>query len=127
MSSNFLVVNYSFNSPEVRIIGPIRENTIEKLNSVLVTATTSTRSARAGLPKFQHITNNNAPHHFYVKLDGQFCDQVGICSLFMKMFDALEEEGGWKLASTHSLTCENQGAMQQDCVEEYKFFFTRIL
>lgn len=122
--SNSLVVNFSFNSPEIRIIGPIRENTIEKLNQVLPVATTSTRSSRAGNPKFQRVTS---PPHWHVKLDGQFCDQVGVCSLFMQMLDALEEEGGWKLASTHALTCENQGAIQQDCVEEYKFFFSRIL
>lgn len=122
--SNTLVVNFKFNSPEIRIVGPIRENTVEKLNQVLPVSTTSTRSTRAGQPKFQYLSN---PNHWYAKLDGQFCDQVGVCSLFMQMLDALEEEGGWKLASTHALTCENEGAIQQECVEQYKFFFTRIL
>eukprot|EP00331_Platyophrya_macrostoma_P035564 CAMPEP_0176438156 /NCGR_PEP_ID=MMETSP0127-20121128/19106_1 /TAXON_ID=938130 /ORGANISM="Platyophrya macrostoma, Strain WH" /LENGTH=124 /DNA_ID=CAMNT_0017822033 /DNA_START=44 /DNA_END=418 /DNA_ORIENTATION=+ len=123
--SNTLIVNFSFNFPEISIVGPIRENTIEKLNQVLPVSTTSTRSARAGNPKFAKLT---APHaHWSVKLDGQYCDQVGICNLFMQVLDALEEEGGWKLASTHALTFENQGAIQQESVEQYKFFFSRIL
>lgn len=122
--SNTLIVNISINSPEIRIIGPIRENTIEKLNQVLPMATTSTRSGRAGQPKFQYLSN---PNHWYVKLDGQFCDQVGVCALFLVLFDALEEEGGWKMSTTHALTCEHIGAQQQDAVEQYKFFFSRLV
>jgi len=90
----------------------------------LPAATTSTRSHRAGNPKFVHESTRN---FWRVQLDGQFCDQVGISHLFLLVLDALEEEGGWNLVATQAITVENQGALQQDCIEEYKFFFSRIL
>jgi hypothetical protein len=121
---NSLIVNFSFNPPEIVIIGGIRENTIEKLNTVLPAATTSTRSARAGAPKFVFDTNRN---FWKVTLDGQFCDQVGESALFLSVLDALEEEGGWKLVSTQGITLENHTAIQQEFYEAYKFFFSRIL
>eukprot|EP00744_Colponema_vietnamica_P009077 GILI01012925.1.p1 GENE.GILI01012925.1~~GILI01012925.1.p1 ORF type:complete len:135 (+),score=29.70 GILI01012925.1:36-407(+) len=121
--SNFLIVNFTFNSPVIRIIGPVREQTVEKLNSVIAQRTTSLRSSRAGQPKFEHKEN---PSHWVVHLDGQYCDQVGMSQLFLSVCDALEEEGGWKLASTQSATMKNEDSSQQDHMEAYKFFFVRI-
>ena len=122
--SHTLIVSFNFNHPVIKIIGPIRETTIEKLNQVLPVATTSTRSGRAGNPKFEYIPS---PAHWVVGLTGQFCDQVGMSSLFLAILDALEEEGGWKLASTHALAFPDVDALQQDYYENYKFFFTRIM
>jgi hypothetical protein len=122
--SKQLVVNFTFNPPMIKIVGPIRETTIEKLNSVLPTATTSVRSRRAGNPKF---TYNPTPSHWEVQLDGQFCDQVGESALFLCVLDALEEEGGWKLVTTQAITQEDQESLQQPFMEAHKFFFTRVL
>lgn len=124
MSSNTLVVNFTFNPPQIKIIGPIKETTVEKLNTVLPVATTSTRSTRAGNPKFSYVPS---PAHWVVSLDGQFCDQIGESKLFLAVLDALEEEGGWKLATTQAITQPDSESLQQPTYEAYKFFFARIL
>ena len=124
MTSNNLIVNINFNTPHIKIIGPIRETTIEKLNAVLPTATTSQRSMRAGAPKFNFEPQ---PPHWNAKLDGQFCDQIGESSLFIAVLDALEEEGGWKLSTTQAITMDDPDTQQQDFYTAYKFFFHRIL
>jgi hypothetical protein len=124
MATKSLIVNFTFNPPQLKIIGPIRETTIEKLNSVLPKQTTSLRSSRAGNPKFEYEQN---PAHWKVNLDGQFCDQVGESALFLAVLDALEEEGGWKLTTTQSITQPDQESQQQDFFETHKFFFTRVM
>lgn len=122
--SHTLIASITFNPPQVKIVGPVRETTIEKLNQVLPTHTTSTRSNRAGNPKFVYEAT---PAHWTVRLDGQFCDQVGMSNLFLVILDALEEEGGWKLATTHAITLPNTDCLQQEFYENYKFFFSRIM
>ena len=124
MASKTLIVNFAFNPPEIKIIGPIKETTIEKLNSVLPTATTSICSSRAGNPKF---VNEQNPSHWKVQLNGQFCNQVGESALFLALFDALEEEGGWKLVTTQAITQPDAESLQQDHNENHKFFFTRVM
>jgi hypothetical protein len=124
MASKNLVVNFTFNPPQVKVIGPVRETTIEKLNSVLPRTTTSLRSSRAGNPKFEYQQN---PPHWKVTLDGQFCDQVGESALFLALLDALEEEGGWKLVTTQAITQPDQDSHQQDFYETHKFFFSRVM
>lgn len=118
-----LVIDLSFNCPQVHIVGPVKESTIERLNEVLPNSTTSTRSIRAGAPKFEYLSN---PDHWSLKLDGQFCDAEGISRFMVILLDALEEEGGWKLASSQASTERNEGALQQAFVEHYKLFFTKF-
>ena len=122
--SHTLIVNFTFNPPVIKVVGPIRDTTVEKLNQVLPVATTSTRSGRAGNPKFVY---EPTPAHWSATLDGQFCDQVGMSNLFLCILDALEEEGGWKLASTHALSMPDVDCLQQDHYESYKFFFARVM
>jgi hypothetical protein len=124
MATNTLIVNINFNPPHLKIIGPIRETTVEKLNAVLPTVTTSHRSSRAGAPKFAFEPQ---PPHWNCKLDGQYCDQVGESALFLAILDALEEEGGWKLSTTQSITMDDPDTLQQDFFTAYKFFFKRIM
>jgi hypothetical protein len=124
MASKTLIVNFTFNPPVVQIIGPVRETTIEKLNTVLPRATTSLRSGRAGNPKFEYV---QSPPHWRVTLDGQFCDQVGESALFLGILDALEEEGGWKLSTTQAITQSDVESLQQSHYECHKFFFTRVM
>lgn len=120
--SRSLIVNMSFNCPEVQILGPVQESTIERLNEVLPGSTTSTRSIRSSQPKFEYLSN---PDHWKIKLDGQFCDSEGVSRLMVLLLDALEEEGGWTLVSSQASSARNAGALQQDFVENYKLFFSK--
>ncbi|KAK7194743.1 paraflagellar rod component [Novymonas esmeraldas] len=121
MSRN-LIVNMTFNCPEVQILGPVQESTIERLNEVLPGSTTSTRSIRSSQPKFEYLSN---PDHWKIKLDGQFCDSEGVSRLMVLLLDALEEEGGWTLVSSQASSARNAGALQQDFLENYKLFFSK--
>jgi hypothetical protein len=122
--ANTLIVNFHFNPPTIKIVGPIKESTIEKLNAVLPTVTTSRRGDRAGQPKF---TFKPHPTHWTVTLDGQFCDQVGESRTMLAILDALEEEGTWKLATSMATTLPDTESLQQDFYNAYNFFFKRML
>ena len=124
MANNQLIVNFTFNPPMIKIIGPIKETTVEKLNSVLPKSTTSLRAARLPPPKFSYVSSTN---HWTVKLEGQFCDQVGQSALFLAVLDSLEEEGGWKLVTSQAITQADTESLQQDYFECAKFFFARIM
>ncbi|KAG5495024.1 hypothetical protein JKF63_02076 [Porcisia hertigi] len=121
MSRN-LIVTMSFNSPEIKIIGPVLESTIERLNEVLPVSTTSTRSIRSSQPKFEYLSN---PDHWSIKLNGQFCDNEGVSRLMIVLLDALEEDGGWKLVSSQASSTRGGGALQQDFLEHYRLFFSK--
>ncbi|ORC90517.1 uncharacterized protein TM35_000083150 [Trypanosoma theileri] len=118
-----LIVNITFNSPEIRILGPIKEQTIDKLNEVLPNATTSSRSTRFAPPKFQYLSN---PNHWYIKLDRQFCDDEGISHLMVLLLDALEEEGVWKLVSATSLR-QPIGTGSKDYTESHVLFLNKLV
>ena len=122
--ANTLVVNFTFNCPTIKVIGPVKDSTIEKLNSVLPSVTTSRRSERAGHPKF---TLKSSPQHWTVTLDGQFCDQIGESRIMLAILDALEEEGTWKLATSHATTLPDTEALQQNSYNTYYFFFKRMI
>lgn len=122
MSKN-LVINLRFNCPEIDIMGPIKESTIERLNEVIPASTTSTRSMRTELPQFQYLSN---PDHWHIKLAGQLCDNDGITRLMIQLLNALEEEGDWTLMSTQASRQRNNSAMQQDYIESYKLIFLKF-
>ena len=89
-----LVVMMSFNPPVITIIGPIKEKTVEHLNVLLPSVCTTSKEGRKGAPTFQKkITPATDCPHWQVELRGQYCDQVGISSLFSALFDSLDEEG----------------------------------
>ena len=122
--ANTLVVNFTFNPPVIKVTGPVKESTIERLNAVLPTVTTSRRGDRAGQPKFVF---KPAPTHWTVTLDGQFCDQIGESRVMLAILDSLEEEGVWKLASTQATTLPDNESLQQQFSNAYCFFFKRML
>jgi hypothetical protein len=124
MSSNTLVVNFQFNPPKIQVVGPVKESTIEKLNTVLPSVTSSRRGDRAGQPKFVY---KPLPSHWAVTLDGQFCDQIGESRVCLAILDALEDEGSWKLKSTQAVTLQDTDSLQQSYFNSYTFFFKRIL
>jgi hypothetical protein len=121
--SNTLIVNFTFNPPTIKVLGPVKDSTIEKLNAVLPSVTTSRRGDRGDVPKF---TLKAAPGHWSVTLNGQYCDLVGESRVTLAILDALEEEGTWKLATTHALTLPDQESLQQAWYNAYTFIFKRI-
>lgn len=122
MSKN-LVINMSYNPPTIDIMGPIKESTIDHLNEVIPTSTSSTRSIRSDPPKFEYLAN---PDHWHIKLDGQFCDVDGISRMIVLLLDALEEEGDWTLVSSQASSERNDSPIQQQFVENYKLFFLKF-
>lgn len=104
-------------------MGPIKESTIDYLNDVIPSATNSTRSIRKEVPRFQFFSN---PDHWHLKLDGQFCDTIGISRFMVILLDALEEEGDWTLVTSQASSEYSSGALQQDFVEHYKLVFIKF-
>eukprot|EP00760_Papus_ankaliazontas_P009306 PhM_4_TR14009/c0_g1_i1/m.61703 len=110
-----LIVNVHFNPPTFTIIGPIKETTLQHLQDVLPTSTTTMRGQKKTPPAFAHVAQ---PAHWSLRLDGQFCDQLGMSQLFLRMLECLEEEGGWVLKDTTGNTLDDDS-------EAYKFFFLK--
>jgi len=117
-----LIVNMFFNPPTIRIIGPIKESTVEKLNTVFPRMTSTQSGTRTAGPRFVHEQN---PAHWTVKLGGQYCDQLGQSMIFLALLDALEEEGGWVLKDTNAITMPDMDAIQQSHHQVLKFFFVK--
>eukprot|EP01012_Entosiphon_sulcatum_P051259 TRINITY_DN70400_c0_g1_i1.p1 TRINITY_DN70400_c0_g1~~TRINITY_DN70400_c0_g1_i1.p1 ORF type:complete len:119 (-),score=22.39 TRINITY_DN70400_c0_g1_i1:254-610(-) len=112
-----LVVNLTFNPPEISIVGPIREATIQKLSQLLPQVCTSSPGTRAEV----RFVRNESPPHWYTKLPMQFCnEELGQPMVMLAILDALEEEGGWKLKGSNSLN-------HDDTQVTFKFFFCQKL
>eukprot|EP00659_Diplonema_papillatum_P004804 gene4804-7410_t len=114
MSRPNLIVNFLFNPPTIRIVGPIKETTVEKLNQTFPRTTSTAQGTKTAPPKFVHEAT---PPHWFVKLTGQYCDQLGQSMLCLALLDALEEEGGWVLKDTNAITMEDTDAIQQSTYE----------
>eukprot|EP00759_Apiculatamorpha_spiralis_P057061 PhF_6_TR8407/c0_g1_i1/m.13135 len=110
-----LIVNAQFNPPTFSIIGPIKETTLQNLQQTLPASTTTMRGVKKEPPTFVH---KPSPDHWMLRLDGQYCDQLGMSQLFLRMLECLEDEGGWVLKDTTALTLEDDS-------EAYKFFFLK--
>ena len=117
-----LIVNFKFNPPTIQIVGPIKEATVEKLNTVFPRMTSTANGTKSPTPKFVH---ESTPPHWHVKLVGQFCDQLGQSMICLALLDALEEEGGWVLKDTNAITMMDTDAIQQSSHEVLKFFFVK--
>eukprot|EP01065_Artemidia_motanka_P042061 TRINITY_DN5570_c0_g1_i1.p1 TRINITY_DN5570_c0_g1~~TRINITY_DN5570_c0_g1_i1.p1 ORF type:complete len:125 (+),score=44.82 TRINITY_DN5570_c0_g1_i1:69-443(+) len=122
MAQPNLVVNFHFNPPTIRLIGPIKETTVEKLNQVFPRMTSTAGIGRKAPPRFQL---QSSPPHWYLELQGHFCDQLGQSMLYLALLDALEEEGGWILKDCNAITMEDTDVMQQSHYESAKFFFVK--
>jgi hypothetical protein len=117
MSSQNLIVNITFNPPNFCIIGPVKENTIQKLNQMLPTVCTTTNTAKV---KFAFQRREDPPH-WYGELRPHFANEdIGQALIFATMLDALEEEGGWKLKGSNATNHDVDKVT-------YKFFFVRAL
>ncbi|KAG8346395.1 hypothetical protein TRVL_02785 [Trypanosoma vivax] len=121
--SHYLIINLTFNCPEIRILGPIKEQTIDKLNEVVPNATTTSRSNRAALPRFEYLSN---PNHWYIKLDRQYCDEDGKSMLVLLLLDALAEDGAWRLVSSF-VTKKASGSGPNESSETHTLFLNKLL
>jgi hypothetical protein len=112
-----LIVNVTCNPPVINIVGPIKENTILKLNTILPTVQTTTNTSKS---KFAFERKENPPH-WHGELRTHFAnEQVGQAAIFVTLMDALEEEGGWKLKGSNATNHDVDKIT-------YKFFFVRAL
>jgi len=110
-----LIINITYNPPFISIIGPIKENTVQKLNSVLPTMCTTTHTAKVKFA-LQRVDN---PPHWYGELRTHFAnEEVGQAQMFVTIMDALEEEGGWKLKGSNAINHDVDKVT-------YKFIFVR--
>ena len=110
-----LIVNFTFNPPFITIVGPVKENTIQKLNAVLPTVCTTTCTAKT---KFAFQRQDNPPH-WYGELKTSFAnEEIGQTALVLSLLDSLEEEGGWKLKGSNATNHDVDKVT-------YKYFFVR--
>ena len=112
-----LIVNITCNPPYITIVGPIKENTVQKLNSVLPSICTTTSTAKT---KFA-FQRKDEPPHWFGELRMSFAnEEVGQSAMVLALLDALEEEGGWKLKGSNATNHDVDKVT-------YKFFFVRSL
>jgi len=111
-----LIVNLTYNPPEIAIIGPIKETTVEKLGGILPQVCTSAPSSKEPTVTF---IRNESPPHWYAKLPGSYAnEELGQSQIILTLLDCLEEEGGWKLKASNALNHDNTKVT-------YKFFFVK--
>jgi hypothetical protein len=95
-----LVVSLEFNPPLVHIVGPITEQTINKLNEILPYACTNSIRGRKEPPQFTVV---DAPLPAWrLEMRTLFCNEVSIINFMVILLDALEDEGGWSMKDTHA-------------------------
>ena len=112
-----LIVNMTFNPPFLSIVGPIKENTVLTLNTLLPQVTTTTSTAKT---KFTFQRRDDPPC-WYGELPCSFAnEEVGQTRLTLALLDALEEEGGWKLKGSNATNHDIDKVT-------YKYFFVRTL
>eukprot|EP00992_Anisonema_acinus_P004576 TRINITY_DN16024_c0_g1_i1.p1 TRINITY_DN16024_c0_g1~~TRINITY_DN16024_c0_g1_i1.p1 ORF type:complete len:123 (-),score=39.14 TRINITY_DN16024_c0_g1_i1:46-384(-) len=109
-----LIVSLTFNPPVIRIMGAtLRDETIRKLDAKLFQVTTT--APKKDPPKFERV---DAPAHWVVTLDGQYCDHLGQSMMFISMIECLETED-WKLKGSNASDNANEG------LEITKLFFVK--
>eukprot|EP00995_Heteronema_vittatum_P007445 NODE_2594_length_767_cov_464.675487_g1816_i0.p1 GENE.NODE_2594_length_767_cov_464.675487_g1816_i0~~NODE_2594_length_767_cov_464.675487_g1816_i0.p1 ORF type:complete len:119 (-),score=24.04 NODE_2594_length_767_cov_464.675487_g1816_i0:348-704(-) len=111
-----LIVNLTFNPPEICIIGPVRETTVSALALKLPQVCSSSAGQRTSL----QFTREESPPHWYAKLPSQYCnEEMGQSQIMLTILDSLEHEGKWKLKGSN--------AMNHDTTKvTYKFFFVGV-
>eukprot|EP00996_Jenningsia_fusiforme_P004924 NODE_5808_length_635_cov_35.447099_g5412_i0.p3 GENE.NODE_5808_length_635_cov_35.447099_g5412_i0~~NODE_5808_length_635_cov_35.447099_g5412_i0.p3 ORF type:complete len:119 (+),score=31.76 NODE_5808_length_635_cov_35.447099_g5412_i0:160-516(+) len=110
-----LVAIFSFNPPNIKILGPIEEDTIKVLNEAMPMACTT--DPRGRKPPATFVFNDAPVAHWDIQLYGNYCDDVGQMQIMLCLFDALEQEGRWQLKATNALPMPE--------AQVYKFFFLR--
>ncbi|EPY30994.1 hypothetical protein STCU_00939 [Strigomonas culicis] len=115
MSEVNLIVNVTCNPPVISIFGPIKEKTIDHLNEVLPSSCSTTNTGKVPFV----LMRKDEPPHWYGELKTQFASsEIGTSHLFVSLFNALEDEGSWKLRGSTAITHDGD-----KCT--YRFFFVR--
>uniref|UniRef100_A0A7S4LLR3 Uncharacterized protein n=1 Tax=Eutreptiella gymnastica TaxID=73025 RepID=A0A7S4LLR3_9EUGL len=109
-----LIVTVTFNPPEVFIIGPIKETTIQKLQSILPEVCTNLPGQKTAI-QFSKIEQ---PPHWHSKLIQSYCDDVGQTKIILTILDCLEQEGNWKMKGSNAFN-------HDEVLVTYKFFFVQ--
>eukprot|EP00758_Cryptobia_borreli_P008580 Tbor_TRINITY_DN5401_c4_g1::TRINITY_DN5401_c4_g1_i1::g.24285::m.24285 len=111
-----LIVNMTVNPPYITIIGPIRENTIEKLNASLPSMCTTVATDKAKLS----FIYKDTPSHWYGSLPMCFADvEVGQSMIILFILDTLEGEG-WRLKGSNCVSHDGDKVTS-------KYFFSRAV
>uniref|UniRef100_A0A7S4D0C5 Uncharacterized protein n=1 Tax=Eutreptiella gymnastica TaxID=73025 RepID=A0A7S4D0C5_9EUGL len=111
-----LIVNITFNPPEIQICGPIKDTTISKLQQVIPQLCTSSPGLKSGIV----FTRHENPPHWEGKLPSQYCNEdMGQSQIMLAIMDALEDEADWKLKGSNGLNHDG------DTKVTYKFFFVQ--
>eukprot|EP00667_Euglena_gracilis_P033295 EG_transcript_53697 len=118
-----LIVNLTFNPPEIVILGNVRKETldrlVEKLQLYLPQASTSAPGQRTAL-EFTYI---DTPPHWHALLPTAYCnEELGQSAFMLIVIDALEsgsEAGGndWKLKASDAINHDDSTKVT------YKFYF----
>mmetsp|Transcript_118583 Transcript_118583/g.166729 ORF Transcript_118583/g.166729 Transcript_118583/m.166729 type:complete len:120 (+) Transcript_118583:45-404(+) len=109
-----LIVNLSFNPPEIKIIGPIKETTVAKLGATLQSVCTSSPGQNSDKNKFKKV---ESPAHWECMLPAAYAnEEMGQSGIMLTILDALEEEGDWKLKASNAIN-------HDETKVTYKFFF----
>ena len=110
-----LIMNVTVNPPQISIIGPVKETTVQKLNTILPNCCTSASGQRTRM----EFVRKDVPPHWYAELPTAFAnEEMGQSQIFLSLMDALEEEGQWILKGTNATN-------HDDTKVTYKFFFMK--
>ena len=82
-----LIVNITFNPPLVRIIGPVKDTTISKMEQVIPQVCTSAPGQKS------QIMFVKSESHWEGELPSQYCnEEMGQSQVMLCILDALEDE-----------------------------------
>uniref|UniRef100_A0A7S4CLZ1 Uncharacterized protein n=1 Tax=Eutreptiella gymnastica TaxID=73025 RepID=A0A7S4CLZ1_9EUGL len=119
-----LIVNLTFNPPELSILGSIKQGTLDKLMEKLQAHLPQATSSSPGQKSVLEFTYSDSPPHWYAKLPSAYCnEELGQSQFMLIIIDALEhgsEVGGsdWKLKASDAHN-------HDDSKVTYKFFFVQ--
>jgi len=110
-----LILNVTVNPPQISIIGPVKETTVQKLNTILPNCCTSAVGQKTKL----EFVRREQPPHWHSQLPTSYVnEEMGQSQIFLALMDALEEEGQWILKGTNATN-------HDDTKVTYKFFFMK--
>lgn len=115
MSESNLILNITVNPPVVSIFGPVKEQTIKKLNEVLPNSCSTTNTGSIAFA----LERKEEPPHWHGELTSHFASSdLSTPQLIVNCLDAIEEEGLWTLCGSTATTHDNDKCTQ-------RFFFAR--
>ncbi|KAJ9468310.1 hypothetical protein DIPPA_29994 [Diplonema papillatum] len=136
-ASPSLAVVLSFNPPEMAIIGPVREQTVDALAAQLpaVFSTASGRALTSRAPPQRFVRtgcrpgglaglagSERAEEYWHYRANAHFADELAQAFVASLLLDVLEKEGGWVLRDTNAA---HVASGEGETKVHAKFFFTK--